>query len=184
MDLRCRQQQMRIAWPDNPSGWYYWTNTYYYDLDNPPTTNDSNYWLAIAVLHIHTSAVQRNRSRVGVPPEPISWSASTTGFNEPGGIPIESGYSPFDTALLKYYSGDKQVGFTRLRCPVQADDQVNGNLHPDFHSYLVVNANDHLLRAKICSRYGEPITEIRVDEKVHGWQFRDGTERRQRQAIT
>jgi len=184
MDLRCRQQQMRIAWPANPSGWYYWTNTYYFDLDNPPETNDSNFWISAAVVLLHTSAVQRNRSRIGIPPEPISWAASTSGFNTAGAIGIESGYSPFDTALLTYYSDGNRVGFLRLRCPVQADDQVDGFLHPDFYEYLVVNANDHLIRARICSRYGEPIDEIRVSPRVHGWQFRDGTERRQRQAIT
>lgn len=184
MDLRVRQTQMRIPWPPNPSGWYYWTNSWYFDLDNPPSGNSSSNLLGIATLHLHTSAVQRYRFRIGVPPEPIAWASSLTGFSAPGSIALETGYSPFDTALLLHYSDGRRVGFTRLRCPVQAGDQVDGNLHEDFHGYLVSNANFHLLAAKICSRYGEPIDEIRVSKKVHGWQFRDGTERRQRLLFT
>lgn len=177
------QRQYRIPWPDGFEGYYYWTNSFFYDTDDERLPQGSRYWLGIASQYITGSVVQEYRVREESPPYSGTIIANFSKFNSPGAYPVEGGYSPFDTVFVRWLVGERRVGFTRLRLPVSGSDQVDGRLHPDLHTYLTTEFNTRMLYAKLTSASGEPLTEFVVDPLVRGWQFRHGTERRGRRVF-
>jgi hypothetical protein len=124
-----------------------------------------------------------NWIRVLDPPETDTVVFDGSRFNQPGDIAVEGGYSPFHAVLMRWLVGGTQVGYSRLRLPVQAQDQEGGFLHPDVISLVEGRANDHLLHAKVTSKDGVLIDEFRVAPWVSMWQFRHGTKRRERLII-
>ncbi len=180
MHVQRIQFQLRIAWDENPSGWYYWTNQFYGDLDNPPETNSTLYWAAVFLNEVYSDVVQVNWVRVLDPPNTDTVVFSGPGYDQPGNYPIESGYSPYDTVLMRWLIGSKQVGYSRLRLPVQAQDQIGGKVHPDLLGYVYSVAQTNLIFGKATDKNGVPIEEFVPDDQVRMWQFRHGTTRRER----
>lgn len=183
MHLQRGQRQYRMPWPDNPSGFYYWTNQTYWDLDNPPAVNSSQFWAAQFFVNTLGDFVEENRIRIFDPALSGNVILEASLFNENCNYPIETGYSPFDTVLMHWLVGGRRVGYNRLRIPVQVSDQIDGQLHPDLRNQIYANASFYLLNGKACSREGEPIEDFEVDPMVRMWQFRHGTKRRERKVF-
>lgn len=177
------QYQWRMPWPSNPSGFYYWTNQFYGDEDNPPSTSTFKSWFEQFFANTLGNITDQNRVRVFDPALSNTVVSENSLANEANGYPIETGYSPFDTVLLYWLADGRKVGYSRLRIPVQESDQVNGWLHPDLRDVVLANALYYLLNGKACSRLGVPITGFYVDPRVRGWQFRHGTKRRERKVF-
>lgn len=180
MHVQRIQYQSRVSWPQNPSGYYYWTNQYYCDVDNPPEDNSSLYWGSVFMLRVHTTAVQLNWVRVLDPANTDTVVFDGPAFDQPGIRAIDDGYSPFDCVLMRWLIGGRQVGYSRLRLPVHAVEESGGLLSPGLVSTVEGIANDVLLHGKITSKDGVLIEEFRVAPWVHMWQFRHGTKRRER----
>lgn len=177
------QFQWRMPWPDNPSGFYYWTNQLYADLDNPPATETSRRWFESYYLNTLGNITEQNRVRVFDPALSGTVTFEQSLANENNLYPIETGYSPFDTALVWQIARGGRVGYNRLRIPVQSSDQIDGKLHPDLANQLRSTALFYLLNGKACSREGVPIEDVEVDPLVRMWQFRHGTKRRERKVF-
>lgn len=177
------QFQWRMPWVSNPSGFYYWTNQNYADLDNPPVTDDSERWFERFYFNTLGNITEQNRVRTFDPALSNTVVNEHSLANENNLYPIETGYSPFDTVLFYWLAGGERVGYTRLRIPVQSSDQIDGRLHPDLHAQVRTNALFYLLQGKACSREGLPIDDFEVDPLVRMWQFRHGTKRRERKVF-
>ena len=180
MHVQRLQSQHRISWPGNPVGYYYWTNQFYYDLETPPDDLTSLYWISVFLIRVHTEAVEMNWIRVLDPADTDTVVFSASRFNQPGQQPLVSGYSPFDSVLMRWLIGGRQVGYSRLRLPVQASQESGGLLDSGLVSTVEGYANDNLIFGKVTSKDGVPIEEFRVAPWVHMWQFRHGTKRRER----
>lgn len=184
MRLRRWQVQLSLPEPTFALGAYFWTNTHYYDLDNPPSTETS----AQKLRDSHRLLLTTNGviDGISVYPNATTRVPSTCFINgdDPGFVPLESGYSPFDTAYVRWVTAGRQVGYTRLRVPIPAADQVGGLLSEDMWSYINATCSFYWLTAKCCDRNGVPIEEFIVDRAVHMWQYRHGSERSQRRVFT
>lgn len=180
MHVQRIQSQHRLIWPQNPDGYYYWTNQFYCDLDSPPDDNSSLYWISVFLIRVHSSAVEMNWVRVLDPPNTDTVVFDGSRFDQAGERVIDGGYSPFDCVLMRWLIGGRQVGYSRLRLPVHAVEEVGGFLSDGLISTVEGTANDILLHGKVTSKDGVPIEEFRVVPWVHMWQFRHGTKRRER----
>lgn len=180
MHLQRGQWQFRIADADNPTGYYYWTNQFYWDLDNPPDVNLSYYWVSVFFGDVMSDVTEMNWIRVYDPPEGPTTVLNANAGDQLGNYSIETGYSPFDTLLMHWIAGGKRVGYSRLRLPVQSSDQQGGLIDTDLTGFVHTIAHQYLLNAKVCDKRGVPIEDFEIDPQVRMWQYRHGTKRRER----
>lgn len=183
MNLQQLDMQLRAADPDSASGWYYWTNTYFYDLDNPPIGAYSYYWLFVAANHGYLPMVEVNGARITSPPGSGILVANLVPISAPSHAPFPSPAPLWNIARMGFYAGGVYVGYKLWRLPVPPSEMTDGLLSSAVRSYLEGTIGSDLLNARICTRDGLPIDEIRVSPRVHQWGVRHGTKRRSRPVL-
>lgn len=183
MDLEQCDIESRIPYSDGLDGFYYYTNTFFYDLDNPPDDNPSYYWCAVALLEGCYSCVDICGLKRTAPPGSGIFVGGGDSPPQPGALSFTGGYSPFDIVRLHFYAGGKYVGYKLWRMPVVNEAMDGGNIEPSVVGYLEGQIVPHLLHAKITTHTGTPVDEIRVMPKIHQWSFRHGTKRRARRVL-
>lgn len=180
MNLYRYQTQLRIADSRQPSGYYYWLNGFFFDeeiLENVllSFTRIRDFW-----IQVHTEAVQLYYQRYEHPVGSGSWTTNPAFSTAFGAYPVEGGYSPFQCVYMRHLVGGIQVGYSRLRLPVLAQDLTAETLHTDLIEHIEFWANFALVEAGVTSKDGVPIDEFRVSPRVMLWQYRQGGERRRR----
>lgn len=183
MDLRQIDVQLRCVFADSTSGYYYWTNTFFYDLDNPPVSNNSPYWLFVAANEGYLPMVEVDGGRVTAPPGSGILIADLVGFDAPSHAPFDSPAPIFNIARMHFYADGVYVGYKLWRMPVPPSEMADGLISSGVKSYLEGTIGAYLLLAHICTRDGLPIDEIRVSPRVHQWGIRHGTKRRSRPVL-
>ena len=97
--------------------------------------------------------------------------------------PVLSGpYGPLQlTAYASLRSGGRQVGFKRIRSPLRLDDMTDdGLLTADALAYYQSVADLVADYACFTNASGSPIENAIMSPRVHTWQLRHGTKRRNR----
>jgi hypothetical protein len=178
MDLVQTDIEFRIPLSFQPDGFYYWTHTWIYDLDNPPVGITSLQQIS-GMHHAGTlSNVQPIRQQRTSPPYSGTPFFKVSSLGDHGLLTAGESWSIFDTVRLSFYADGKFVGYKRWRVPLRSEDIVDGKLSPFIYNLFNTTIGPGLLVARICSRDGIPIDEVRVSPLVHQWQWRHGTKRR------
>jgi hypothetical protein len=183
MHLEQYDQEFQIPIPFG-SGFYYWTHTWIYDLDNPPV-GDTSLGVIISTSHLGMlSNVRDERFQKTQPPYSGTPYAKFVNPGHPHAlIPAGEAWSLFDTIRLSFFSSGKWVGYKRWRVPLRDIDITDGKLSSFMLGHFQGTIVPGLLHARICSRDGLPIDQIDVSPLVHQWQWRHGSKRRTRHVI-
>lgn len=172
--------QLRTAWASNPSGYYYWTNVYYWQADSPDEYDLARDEVEQWVDHAHNPVVQRSRVQIREWPSGVLVQNTGVG-NSPCFGPTATPLAINNTVLVWLLTGNGRMGYKRVRVPVGLE-QVNGaRLSADYLDYLNTSAHAPWRDTNHqCLEDGTPIVDFRVDEWVRVWQWRHGTKRQQR----
>jgi hypothetical protein len=166
------------------TGFYYWTHSWIYDLDNPPPFTTSLARIQeVSHLGILSNVID---SRMQKTQPPYSGTPYLK-FEVPGHphslLPVGESWSLFNTIRLSFYSSGVLVGYKRWRVPLRDIDITDGKLSSSIYGHFTGTIATGLLSAKICSRAGLPIDQVEVSPLVHQWQWRHGSKRRTRHVI-
>lgn len=172
--------QLRIPDSRTPDGYYYWTNAFLWNDAIQPDFLLAKIRMRGFWEQCHLSVVQMWYQQDMIPATSGVWVTNPTfGLNH-GAYPVEGGYSPFMTVYLRHLIGDVQVGYSRLRMPVLAQDVEGVRLHQDLIDHIELFSNFYLVEAGVCNLAGNAIERFEVNPVVSEWQYRDGTKRRDR----
>lgn len=176
-------RQHRVVWPENASGFYHWTNTWYYDLDNPGGPTSSRFQIELAYQHGRLPMVQTSAFRITDPPHSGIVTSEGQSLHLAGLAPFTSPAPIWNVVRLGFWSGGLYVGYKLWRMPVPPDEIIDQLLSPAVYTHMVDTVSNYLLLAKITTAGGLLIDEIRVSPRVHQWGLRTGTKRRSRPVL-
>lgn len=183
MDIEQVDYESRVPYDDGLDGYYYYSNTFFYDLDNQPDDNPSYYWCAVALTEGTYTCAELVALKRTKPPGSGIFVAGGESVPTPGARTFTGGFSPFNIARLSFFAGDKYVGYKLWRMPIVNDALDGANIQPTVLGWLTGTTVPTLLHAKITTREGTPIDRIDVSPKIHQWSFRHGTKRRARRVL-
>lgn len=175
--------QQRVPYDNSTSGYYYWTNTFFYDLDNPPTQNPSDTWLRLGNHLCLLPMVQSAGNVMTSPPGSGIVVGGGPGAHDPGTAPFGPSAPIANIVRVNLYSEGRIVGYKRWRMPIPVDHIVDGYLSDELHGYLQANLGYYWWRALLTTRDGVPIDTVTVDPRVRLWGIRVGTKRRSRSVL-
>jgi hypothetical protein len=183
MHLQQADFEFSIPVPTLTDSVYYWTMTFIYDLDNPPVGITSLQQISGTLNLGMTSQTTRTRLQRQEPPYSGTFISKASLPPQHGLLPARESWTLFDSVRMTYYADGRAVGYKRWRVPLGEGDIIDGQLSSAMFNQFHTTVAPGLLTAKICSRFGEPIDQIVVSPRVHQWQWRDGTKRRNRHVI-
>lgn len=174
------QTQLRIPDSHLTGDYYYWLNQFIYDgavQTNPYLARQRmrDFW-----IQCHLDVVQLYYQRTEYIVGSGVWETDATFSTAHGQYPSEGGWTPHQTVYMRHIAGGRQVGYSRLRMPVLAQDLIGTKLHPDLIAHIEYWANFALIEAAVCTSAGVPIERFEVAEEVSLWQYRQGGDRRTR----
>jgi len=174
----------RVPYPANPSGWYYWSSTYYYERDD--FTSLAAMWLrARNVDQLHTlDVVNYVKVVVKQPPGRANIIATFPAtFNYGAIVTAGEEYSPITIGRLITSYDDGRSSYRMWRAPVLLDWLEDGF----FTSPALSHMGSYINNMRTVSGYpaarnktGAPCIGGVVPIRASGWQLRHGTERRER----
>lgn len=173
--------QSRYPWPENPDGYYYWTNTFYTvaATDNIAAVN-----LNGIIVNMYgiccTTGVETPYYQIKTPPgrqaalyvDPLGSIHGLLTETEPGLL----------TSCVRIYGyiGGKVRWWKMWRVPLQKSMTDGLRLTDTFHSYLEDNWGPLAAAEIITTADGDVVEEFHASPLIHMWQQRHGTKRRQR----
>lgn len=175
--------QHRTAYAGNPSGFYYWTNSFYLDVPDPAHAGPaiSHIFEGFDVVNYHV--VQRNWIRLAVPPGHTPYIFDATGFNDHGNTLLTDPFIIEDISRVHFYVGNDYAGYKLLRGTVGVDEIEDGYLTDSCRSRIEDNLTFYWFQNDLRTHDNRVITSLRCDPKAHAWNLRHGTKRRQRGVI-
>lgn len=175
--------QFRTAYAGNPSGYYYWTNSFYLQISSSPTPVGSISHLIEGYTVVNNFAVQRNWHRLASPPGHTPYIFDAFMFNDHGNTLLTDPFIIEDIARVHFYAGNDYVGYKLLRGTVMVDEIVDGYLTDSCRSRIEDNLSFYWFQNDLRTKDGTVITSLRCDPKAHAWNLRHGTKRRRRGVI-
>lgn len=175
----------RVAFSDNPSGFYYWTSVYY--LESSDFSNAFQARQAVINLDkiLTTTDVEIVRLQVHAPPgrgNVIFNGAITFTFGQlsnPGGL-----YSLINVARWHLFDDAGRRSYRLNRMPLRPSDIDGDHLSATGASQQLASLNTLLLAGWCRNSYGELLTSGDVVQRLTMWQLRHGTKRRERNPLT
>jgi hypothetical protein len=177
LQLEQLDMQFRSPWSQGADGYFYWTNTYFCDLDNPPPDNTSFYWVGTVYTGYIFDCVSIVTFLRTAPPGSRIYVGGGNTTPNPGPWHFSGGYSLFHTARLSFRNGGKEVGYKRFRMPIVEECRGPNNEIIGDAALMISNACSILEYARITTKEGLPIEEVTCDYRVHMWGLRHGTKR-------
>lgn len=177
------QTQVRIPYDPSDDGWYYHTNVFYADLDNPPDIHNSIYYISLATLHAHSDVVEYYGVRVVDPPLTGTTLYTYSGFNQPGDYVRSGPYSILQCVRQQLWVGDERVGYKLWRSPLHMEDIEGDQVKPGVRGHFDGSVANELTLAKITDRAGRLIDGFRTMPDIAVCGLRRGTRRRARQVF-
>ena len=170
--------QVRYPYVANPSGYYYWTNQFYFAADNPTDYDLGRDEAVQASDFAHNTLVERSRFQVhrldtGAMVQNLSMGNS----NASGHIGTPLGL--LNVIRFTLLAADGRKGSKTFRAPLCADEMDGGRLTSTaFDYYNLTQVNLWPASTLACLEDGTPIVGSVLSPLVHGWQLRHGTKRR------
>lgn len=174
--------QMKAPSTKQPSGWYYWSNIWYGNVNTPGEFEFAQDHCYESMARAHCGGVLGDRLKI---------TNMTTGvIIQEGNFHAEpvSRWGPIDSALIntlycRLLAGGQQKGFKRIRMPVPSYAHVNGVLTPAFMADYRSNSLAVFAGSRLCNSTGVLFDDWQLSPLVYGWQFRHGTERSARRRL-
>lgn len=183
MTLMQLDYQLRAAYPANPDGYYYWTNTFYFDYDMVPSSHSALYKTIVGLSHIHSIHVFRNRFRLIAPPHGTTVLLNAGELNQHCDQADVTSFVLENVARVSFWIGERYVGYKLLRGCVGTDEIIDGIIDEGRRLEIEGQIGEWWLGAPLLTASGETIERATVDRSIHHWQLRHGTKRRQRVVI-
>lgn len=176
--------QMRVPWPNQPDGYYYWTNAWIVNATTDAQSNTRLTQIDTAVDGMTLNATQQVRVQRKRSPGMGGVYSNTTLFNDPGSLPTgTSGYNLLWYALVRLYVGTEQVGYKRWRAPWRYSDMAGPLWVPGVTTTLSTRFGTLIGLGALAARDGRVIDGFQVDPFIRQWQLRHGTKRRERVVV-
>lgn len=175
--------QLRYPYAANPDGYYYWTNTYFLDVSDPYDFPAYVPLVETPMWQGMLESCQVNRLLVRMPPHSDFVLENAYAFNHPG---YRADYETIleNVARVHFFIGDRYASYKLLRAAVGTNEyEPDGTLNPTTRANLQLYYADGLIANGITDDEGTPFTSAVVSPKLHHWQLRHGTKRRQRVVI-
>lgn len=174
----------RVAFPDNPDGFYYWTSVYY--LESTDFPNDAQARQAPTNLEklLTTVNVGIIWQRVHNPPGRgnVIFDHSV-GFTS-GQLPNPSGqYSLINVARWHLFSDSGRRTYRLNRMPLRGGDWDGLELSTVGLARQTSSLNTFIAQGWCRNSYGELLTSGQVVPTLTMWQLRHGTKRRERNPL-
>jgi len=159
---------------------YYWTNVFYYEnLGSTPYTGDYYNQIINATRSGTLDTVERVAIRLtnhstgtqfGI--VTIPWEGVIDADGEEGSL--------FNVARFVGWNEGKQVSYKLWRVPLRIGDIDGPDIASSMLAILEAGPLAALNSVQFCNVNGIPIEEWTCDGKLHIWQLRHGTKRRER----
>lgn len=177
-------QGKRVAYPDNPDGYYYWTSVWYLDRADYFNSNDlftdaqqCEYLTSLTTVQGTWGNIKSTPGRGNV----IQHINRSLNF---GGIPYDgSGYTLINIARAAWRSTTGRYSYKLCRLPIMLS-QIDGKYLVGVGvPNILAQLNGCLFTAPLRNKYGERLTSVSVSPLIHPWQLRHGTKRRRRDPV-
>lgn len=175
--------QFRYPYAANPDGFYYWTNNYFLDVADPMDFPSYVPRIQNVARQGMMNSGKFNRILVTSPPHSGTVLENAFSFNTGGNR------TSLDTILenvvrVHFFIGSKYASYKLLRAAVGTSEiEPDGSLNPTTLAYLQTYYADAAITNGWCDDAGVLYTSAVVQPKIHHWQLRHGTKRRQRVVI-
>lgn len=184
MGLYRMDYQLRVPWSPNPSGYYYWTNHYFFEASPGLDFEDARDEVVRWTIAAHNPAVQRNRFQIWDWPSG-TLVQNTSSINSACEGPAATIVAINWTVLIWLLTDSGRYGYKRIRVPVGAEQVDGEQISADFIDYLThSDANPWHGTTHQTLSDGTPVTGFRIDPLLRSWQWRHGTKRQQRIRLT
>lgn len=171
----------RIAFPANPSGYYYWTSVYYIDRSDFISDLEARREVVKLDALICTEDVTITHVQVKSPPGRDNIIGEFTYGDTPGGITNASGeYSLINVARWHLFSDTGRRTYRLNRMPLRPGDWDGAELTDSGHLQQSASMGAFLGRGWCRNSYGELLTSGDVVRRLTMWQLRHGEKRRRR----
>lgn len=170
----------RYPYEHNPSGWYYWTNVYYYNADTLIEAKDHAGSIQNSEVPVLSHDTQCGPYQLHNPPGRGNIIAGRTNFWEFGTTLIPGGGLLLSHLRVNLYWADGSWGYKRWRVPLPPSLQAGGLADAGFVAQLETMFSFPLNGITLRSHLGSPLVRASVDPRLRQWQLRHGSKRANR----
>jgi hypothetical protein len=175
--------QHRTAYTLNPSGYYYWTNSFYLDIPDPAHAGPAITHIMEGYTVVNYFAVQRNWIRLAVPPGHTPYIFDAFAFNDHGNTLLTDPFILENVARVHFYVDSEYVGYKLLRGTVGEGEVTDGKLSDVARDRITDNLTFYWFQNDLRTHDNRVITSLACQPEIHAWNLRHGTKRRQRGVI-
>ena len=175
----------RVPYSPLASDFYYWTNVYYMDADD---------FLTLGLLVGRAQFFEQARLTedaeliqcdVKDPPGRGNVIFTTDNFfGQTGVLPSEGEYSLLNIARWTFRSSTGRYSYRLNRQPLRPSDMDGMNLSDSGYALQLSRCQSLVNTGQVYNSHGELLVSGSVDRRLHMWQLRDGTRRRQRNPLS
>lgn len=184
LDLWQVDVSKRVAYSGNPSGYYYWTSTYYMDRDAYISIDQMAGRVNVLEELITTTKCERQIMHFKNPPGRGNVVATRGPFDDNFGLIADDGnHSLFVISRWLLRSASGRLSWRLNRAPLRYIDFDGDFLTSTGLVRQQAGINLLVSQARWFNSYGELITSGSVTGRVGYWQLRDGTKRRRRDPL-
>lgn len=176
--------QMGVPFDPNSSGIYYWTEVYYLDPSDFPSQQAivNKMWAVMAITHLDVT--QTYRMQIKSQPGRDNVIYTENHLNDYGHIPTGSnGYSMINISRWRTGYADGTRSYKLRRMPLRPSDMDGMRLSVSGLAQQNANLNALAFGTHFRGLSGSPWTVCVISPRVHMWQLRDGTKRRNRPVL-
>lgn len=170
--------QKKVPCAENVSGFYYWTNVFYFDVDNPTDYDLARDEIVEGGYAIHNQLVMQDRFLVRLWPSGTVVQSQNQGDASCGGM-VGDPLGLCNTIYFRLITDGPKFGFKRFRIPLLASEIVANRLTDTAYDYYLHSTGNFWAASSFaCLEDGTHILDSVLSPLVHGWQLRHGTKRR------
>lgn len=174
----------RVPFPENPSGFYYWTSVMYLDPADFITEMEARRQALLLEALICLENVQITNQVVKSPPGRGNVIFQRVLNSTFGDISNPSGeYSLINVARWHFFSDSGRKSWRLNRMPLRPGDWDGTELTDSGYLQQQGSMGAYISREWCRNSYGELITSGDVVRRLTMWQLRHGTKRRQRNPL-
>lgn len=172
-----------VAYPDNPSGKYYWSSVYYIDSAQAPNPLSAYTQARSLDRGVTRQIVTYEKGIIKSPPGRTSVIATIPdGFSTGLMANAEGPYTLTSVGRWRLQSSAGRWTYKYLRGPVFWEEIADGMITGTAALFFAAFQNTMTFQNRWRDSYGDLIVSGKFDYRARMWQLRHGTKRRERSA--